>query len=517
MASLLTSRHDYAEFLAEYRDCDIDVQHEVQRQLMRDDLFYLLVYGLNRPDADTDWLFQRCREVQADPDDRLDLWAREHYKSTIITFAQTIREILIDPEITVGIFSHTRPQAKSFLRQIKQEFELNKTLAALFPTILYSNPRKESTKWSEDEGITVKRQSNPAAATVEAWGVVDGQPTGKHFSLLVYDDIVTRDSVTTPEMMENVVDALALSYNLGAHGGRRRFIGTRYHFSDAYRTVMDRGTATARIHPATQDGSIDGVPVFLTQDQLDVKKRDMGVYVFSCQMLQNPIADDKQGFKRDWIRYYSGALPSSINWYLLVDAANSKRKGSDYTSMWAVGLGSDKKMYAIPEVRDRLNLTERTNRLIELHRKYSPSQVRYEQYGLQGDIAYILKHQEQIGYRFDIHEVAGPTSKIDRIKRLVPLFEYGDILLPRSHAVTDYEGKVRNLVHDFIEEEFVPFPVPLHDDMLDALSRIAETEGKLGGYVSDKKIQLSLEWPKLQIYDPDIAYVDDLDDDWRLR
>jgi predicted phage terminase large subunit-like protein len=157
-------------------------------------------------------------------------------------------------------------------------------------------------------------------------------------------------------------------------------------------------------------------------------------------------------------------------------------------------LGSDNNYYCIPEVRDRLNLTERANRLIDLHRKYKPVEVRYERYGMMADINFIMVKQEQIGYRFPIIEVAGPTSKIDRIKRLVPLFEDSKIFMPRTRIVTDYEGKSRDLVRDFIEEECVPFPVPLHDDMLDSLARITEQEGTKHG--QDKKIDLKLQWPQ---------------------
>jgi predicted phage terminase large subunit-like protein len=488
---LIDRRTDYYEFLHELNKQD-DPVPEI-RSLCKGDLFYLLCYAMNRQDVDKDWLFERCREVQAEPNGMLDLWSREHYKSTIITFALTVQDILNNPDVTIGIFSHTRPNAKGFLRQIKREFELNKNLQLWFSDILYENPSKEAVKWSEDDGIIVKRKTNPKEATIEAWGVVDGQPTGKHFSLLVYDDIVTKESVTTPDMIEKTTDALALSYNLGAHGGQRRFIGTRYHFADTYKTIMERGTAEPRIHAATHDGSMTGNPVFLTQEQLTTKRRDMGPYVFSCQMLQNPVADSSQGFKRDWLRYFNGEYYAGFNWYLLVDAANGKRKGNDYTSIWAVGLGSDGNYYCIPEVRDRINLTERAKRLIDLHRKYKPVQVRYEQYGMQSDITYIETVMAKENYRFDIVEVAGPTSKIDRIKRLVPRFETGKIYLPQSLHVTDYEGKTRDNVHEFVESEYVPFPVPLHDDMLDSLARIEETEGKMHGF--DKKIDLVLDWP----------------------
>ncbi len=48
-----------------------------QAALGRRDRFYLLSRLLRRPDADRDWLYARCREVEAVPDDYLDLWARE--------------------------------------------------------------------------------------------------------------------------------------------------------------------------------------------------------------------------------------------------------------------------------------------------------------------------------------------------------------------------------------------------------------------------------------------------------
>lgn len=447
---------------------------ELLAEACRTDLYFLLRYGLQRRDCHKRWVYERCQEVQANPNGYLDLWAREHYKSTIITFAKTIQDILIDPEVTIGIFSHTRPIAKAFLRQIKQEFETNALLKQWFPGILWEDPKRAAPKWSEDDGIVVKRAGKPKEATVEAWGVIDGQPTSKHFQVLVYDDIVTRESVTTPEMMKKTTDSLALSYNLGTTGGVRRFIGTRYHLNDSYRTIIQRGTAEPRLHAATSNGKVDGEPVMLTREQLTEKRMDMGPYVFACQMLQDPQADETQGFKESWIQYRDGNDDAGLNKVIVIDPASAKKKDSDYTAGWVLGLGSDRNIYVLDMVRDRLSLTQRADLVMNWHRRWAPIAIGYEHYGMMADIEHIKDRQERENYRFPIIELGGQMPKIDRIRRLIPWFEQGRIYLPRTMFKTNYEGVSVDLVRAFIDEEYLSFPVSQHDDMLDSVSRLMD-------------------------------------------
>ena len=452
---------------------------QVVRVLVCADLYYLLVRVCKRADMLNQFAFDRCREFEASPNGHLDLWAREHFKSSTITFGGTIQDVLKDPEITFGIFSHTRPIAKAFLRQIMRELESNKTLHAAFPDVLWGEDVRQAPKWSEDDGIIVKRQSNPNEATIEAWGLVDGQPTSKHFKVLLYDDVVVAGSVTTPEMIAKVMTEMERSYNLGTTPGIKRGVGTRWHFNDAYRTVVDRGTFKAREHPGRIGGTEDGESVFWSDEIHEQKRRDMGPYTYAAQILLNPKADAMQGFKREWLRQYTRLTTAKLNKYLLVDAASSKKRGSDYTAMMVVGLGPDGNYYVLDMVRDRLNLAERGDRVFTLHRKWKPRQVRYEKYGLMADIEHLKARMEDETYRFDIIEVGGITSKHDRIKRLLPMFEQGKVYLPKTLHVTDWQKTPVDLVHAFVEEEYMAFPVGLHEDMLDALARIAEPDLKL--------------------------------------
>ena len=466
----------YANALKKAKSLGPEYFLTTRRWLAQNDLFYLLSRVCNRDDLHNQFCLDRCREVQKNPDGHIDLWAREHYKSSIVTFGLTLFDILNNPEITVGILSYSRPIAKTFLRNLKIEMEGNDELKELFPDILWANPKVESPKWSEDEGLIIKRKNNKKEATVEAWGLIDSQPTSKHFFLRVYDDVVT-DKALTDGAMRKTTEAFKISDNIGARGGKMRILGTRYHDNDTYGVLIRESGVRVRLHPATKDGKPGGEPVLMSREELDDKLEIQGRYHFACQMLVNPTPEGFQTFNARWINYYTKAPPRSfMNIFLLVDPANSKSRRADYTAMMVVGLGRDKNYYLLDIVRDRFNLGERASKLFSLVRKWNPLKIGYESYGMQADAAHIKEKMENEQYRFrgKIVLMGGKLAKDDRIRSLVPLFESGRVYFPHHLHYVSLDGKQHDLVREFLEEEYLCFPVGGHDDMFDALARIQD-------------------------------------------
>ena len=475
---------------------------ELIRELAKCDRWFLLVVLLNRKDAVHPWLYDRCREVENAPDGVLDLWARGHYKSTLITYAGTIQEILRNPNMTIGIFSHTRPIAKGFLKQIKREFEINEFLRELFPDVCYKNPRQDSPQWSEDSGIIVKRDSNPKEATVEAWGLVDGQPISRHYDLRIYDDVVTRDSVNTPDQIAKTTEALDLSQNLSGGQNREWYIGTRYHYADTYRELIERGTEI-RIYPATDSGTPDGKPVLLSEAEWDKKKSSMGQYELASQMLQNPKAGSEQVFDPEWIRRIE-LRPRILNIYILCDPAHSKKQSSDRTAIAVIGVDHSFNKYLLDGLCHRMNLKERWSALRKIRDRWvrQPGvqvvKVGYERYGKDSDIEHFKEMMRIESNYFPIEELAwpreGPGSKRDRVQRLQPDFEnWRFFLAPSTDQLTkrqrkafeigeatlisrpikqkDENGRIYDVTQRMIDNEYNLFPA-VHVDMMDAMSRI---------------------------------------------
>jgi len=224
----------------------------------------------------------------------------------------------------------------------------------------------------------------------------------------------------------------------------------------------------------------------LHPDRMDIEetkqtKIDLGSYAYSGQYQQRPTPLGSGEFKSIWYKYYDEIKTGQgMNIFIIVDPANEKKKTSDYTAMLVIGLAPDRNYYLLDIVRDRLNPTERVEALFNLHRKWNeksgkPPKVGYEKYGIQSDIHYIEEKQKELGYRFNIVEIGGRQAKEDRIRRLIPIIEAGRFYFPKSLIYIDLDNSHKELIKELINE-FSFFPVGTHDDMIDGMARIVETD-----------------------------------------
>lgn len=449
---------DNPEAEADYNYLERTVDH-AKAFLACNDRFFLLVYLIGREDLKHPWLYERAREVEAAPFGYIDLWARFHGKSSIITFGGIVQDVLCDPEITICIFSVTKDIAREFLAQIKNEFESNEDLKRIFCDVLFFNPRGKGTdgkrpaKWSLHRGITVKRLGRPKEATIEAHGLIDGQPTGRHFHRHYYDDIVTQDHLTE-EQLKKATERFQMADNLGSRQGVEKSIaGTRYHFADAYGVALDRGSAKPRIYPATTDGTINGALVLLTPEHWTKIKRDQGLKIVSAQMLLNPLAGTEATFRPVYLRGYE-VFPRIMNVYILVDPSKGTGKRSDRTAIPVIGIDPAGNKYLIDGYCHRMKLSERWEHVKALKAKWEGKtltdgiqsvKVGWERYGKDVEIEVIEDMMQAENNTFEIKELNTPRqgshSKPDRIERLEPDFRNGRFYLPGAVHHRDFGGK----------------------------------------------------------------------------
>ena len=500
--------------ILEYWD-DLDkggTDHAGIRALCLEDRYYLLVRMCRRLDLLHPWTYARCREVELAPSGYMDLWAREHGKSSLITFGGSLQGILRNPEITIGIFSHVNSIAADFLRQIKVEFEMNIALKEIFRDILWDNPQRQAQRWSVEGGIVVKRKGNPKEATVEASGLVDGQPIGKHYMLRIYDDIVTDKSVATAEQVEKTTNSYSLSQSLGVEGGDEWMIGTRYSYADTYEWILKRGALKARIYPATDNGLRDGKPVLFTQQEWDKRQLKNTDSDIACQYLQNPLSGQQRMFDVQDLQVYE-VRPSTLAVYVMCDPARSKKKDSADTAIIVVGLDYAANKYLLDGMVHKMDLQERWTNFANMYSKWKQSpgvqtiKMGYEIFGAQSDMDY-FKEQMRLPNRpsFPIEELAWPRegdgSKNDRVQRLTPDLKSYKIFLPYdteagkltamqkemerqgygyriSKAIRrkDENGQAYD-VAELLKLQFHYFPFGGKKDAIDALSRIYDLEPK---------------------------------------
>ena len=317
----------------------------VYSKLVKTDLFFIVYFILGVSIANHPFVVQACKDVEDSPETNvLFVWARYHFKSTIITIASTIQYHLHHPNKCTGIFSYKKGAAEVFVKAIKTAYE-SKFLIWLFPDVLYKHPRHKAISWSTMNGITLKRDGvTRTQNTVQASGLTEGMLTGAHFDRRVYDDIETLDLCKNPDQLKMCFECFEMSKNLGTGLDDEIVIviGTFFNFHqgplkkiEKLRGYDDELLFSLSYKPATVDGNIDGEPVFISQDKLNSLKKESSF--FPMQLLK-PAPRDTLTLKSDFlVNVNADAVPGELYKFMIIDpAGDSKSNGYGGTDSWGI-------------------------------------------------------------------------------------------------------------------------------------------------------------------------------------
>jgi len=319
-------KNDYIKIVHDLKKASALTKKKQFRELVLSDLFFIVFFVLGVPVANAKFVVDRCREIEEGPQSNtLDIWSRYHFKSTILTIAETVQYHLKYPNRCTCIFSYKKAAAERFVSAIRQAFE-SEWLIKLFPDKLFKNPSRDSSSWSLANGITIRRPDTARPQrTVQASGLIEGMLQGDHFERRIYDDIETDDMKDSMDQLEKCYEKFAMSINLGTGSDHdiERVIGTFYSHVGPLVKIRDHcrldgeSTYLSRIYAATEDGTPTGKPVFISQEKLDYLRT---LPTFYSQQLCDPTPKHDMMLNPDLLKFISpNDIPKNLYKFMVID------------------------------------------------------------------------------------------------------------------------------------------------------------------------------------------------------
>lgn len=359
---------------------------------------------------------------------------------------------------------------QKFSRNIQRLIE-SEAYRALFPGV---RPSKSS--WAVDSW-----QVAGSHGTFTATGL-GGSLTGKGGHLLIVDDYCKSSEEAESEVVrEKTWDAFAtdLMTRQMPPASIVIVVATPWHMDDVTCRIRKRLRGDPDFprfdelcFPACCDEYDALFPEMYGEVWYRAQRATAGPAKWSALFLCNPIGEGMRLFRDEWFHTYGKAPAETVN-YIFVDTAGSKkRRNNDYLVFWVVGVGRDGNFYVLDLVRDRMNLTERTEMFFELVRRWRPRMTWWEQVGAQTDLEHVELEMDRLGWHAPVRALNQTVKKEGRILWLQPLFEQGRIWFPAKVVRQRADGGMEDYMTTFLEDEYRVYPSVSHDDMLDCLANI---------------------------------------------
>lgn len=434
-------------------------------------------------------------------------------KTTIGTVSAAIQMACKNPNIAIMIANEKAETAESFLATIKRHFETNDLLRALFPEVV--PPDFKDTTWKTNAATLVRSTKRPEP-TFFAIGV-GGTVTGMHPDVIIVDDPISKEAMENArvgswEIMRRVnrwCNELKLLLNTQAEPFPWiRVNGTRWWHDDVYDYIektygygeqpkkfrlsaklLDGRTVSREIYRVGDVAVFraaameDGRPVYpkiYPLETLEKLQRD-DPELFSCNLMNDPVAAAIRTFQDEWIRFYTKVDKGVYSYWgddghlryvqrenlsklCVVDPAFTAGGLGDRSAIIVVGTDLDTGKHLVLEATaERAEPKDVVDDVLNLCQAHACRRLFVEAVAQQlGFIQFLQSEIVRRGMHLGVETVKpGGRNKDIRIEGLSPYIKSGLVLLHSSQL-------------DLLTEYRSYRPGARYRDLLDALAYAAE-------------------------------------------
>ena len=399
-------------------------------------------------------------QFQFDHPNNLQLVYRGSGKSTTCTILKAVHLLLKNAELRIAIVSKTSTNAEAFMKEIKGHFETNEKLREVFG-VYYD--AKSNLKWDTKEIVVVPKKKITKESSITCVGV-GGTIVGKHYDVILADDLIDEENARTPAMREKTLTWYyqTLMPTLDPpradclHSCEYHRVGTRYHYNDLYGHLIENELANHhQVIRALNDEMQTPWPERHPPEWFMQKRQESGLIIFNAQYQNDTEAMKGEIFEYDNCQQIDPRdYPEGINTFMGIDLAISEKEEADKFAIVVVGNDKpDHEYYLMDYFEGRLRFSEQTTKILEYYYKWNPVRACIETNAYQ-----LAKYQELKQDRPDL-----------RIKPIIQTKDKRTRAWKLSAIFDDKRMFFKKGVQNSIIEQLVLFPSCTHDDLFDAL------------------------------------------------
>lgn len=334
---------------------------------------------------------------------------------------------------------------------------------------------------------------------------VSGPLTGNGMNVGIIDDPVkNRDEAESQNIREGIKDWYTSTfYTRLAPGAGILVIMTRWHDDDLAGWLLEQEKTGgdhwevvkyAAIAESDEPYRKQGEalhPARYNLEALNNIRKAVGPRDWEALYQQNPVAEDGDYFKKEYIRYYlANQIPPlhELKTYTAWDLAIGTRDHNDFSVGITIGVDCRENLYVLDVIRVRQDAHELVEQILDAFIKWSPERVGIEKGHIEMAIGPFLNKRirERRLFQFNYEGLKpGRQDKQARARSIQGRMQQGMVYFPAQAPW------VQVLVNELLR-----FPNGLHDDQVDAMAWLGLMMDMFSIYVA-KKPKSAKSWRDL--------------------